>query len=294
VKVDARLAAAEGGGQVHVEELLPYEADHLRWQRLEDEPRCTRLQARHRHLVGELNENINYVRGSVHWLTASIKFNGVHGIGMQIEHSPSSLISALTLGDRSAVAAWIAAGGDVNQPRFDHSTIISGHLEDRLLGGVTCLIAACALGDLQLVELLLSHRADAESTATEHSGTALMAACESGNVMIVDKLLGVGASLDAQDVDGMTALMHACVHGSRACVKALIAKRADPRVQCNVQSAWAIHYAQRAGHKKIVKMLSSLTPPNPAIMPLPKGSLTPRPPTSWPTIDPQTGLCFGT
>jgi ankyrin repeat protein len=55
----------------------------------------------------------------------------------------------------------------------------------------------------------------------------LFRAIRNGDVQSVKDLLGKGASVNARDDDGLTALMHAALYSSPACLKLLVARGAD-------------------------------------------------------------------
>ena len=75
--------------------------------------------------------------------------------------------------------------------------------------GITPLIEATLLGNIELVELLLLHGAKAQpSPGFRH--TPLRAACLTGNVTLIKLLLDEGADPNAKSEGGRTPLMGAC------------------------------------------------------------------------------------
>lgn len=71
--------------------------------------------------------------------------------------------------------------------------------------GWTALHYAAATGDLQIVAVLLEHRADLNALSPNHT-TPLMMAARKGSVSVAELLLKEGARLDVKNMLGMTAL----------------------------------------------------------------------------------------
>lgn len=75
----------------------------------------------------------------------------------------------------------------------------------KAIDGTTPLLAACAVGSLDVVALLLQHGADA-NLQDKVGKTPLMAAAERGSVFMVELLLSRGALLTSVDVRGLDAM----------------------------------------------------------------------------------------
>lgn len=71
--------------------------------------------------------------------------------------------------------------------------------------GWTALHYAAAAGDLQIVAVLLEHRAELNALSPNQT-TPLMMAARKGNVSVAELLLKEGAHLHAKNMQGMTAL----------------------------------------------------------------------------------------
>lgn len=87
----------------------------------------------------------------------------------------------------------------------------------------TYLITAAANGRLDLVKLLLKHKAQVNQP-DGFKGTALMAAATKGDKAIVELLLASGADVQAKDDDGKDALALA-KEGGRQEIVALLAQK---------------------------------------------------------------------
>ena len=84
----------------------------------------------------------------------------------------------------------------------------------------TCLITAASNNSLDLVKLLLQHKAQVNQ-ADAFKATALMAAAGKGNKAMVELLLSSGADAKAKDDDGKDALAFAKESGSKETIALL-------------------------------------------------------------------------
>lgn len=84
----------------------------------------------------------------------------------------------------------------------------------------TYLVTAAANGSLDLVKLLLKHKAQVNQP-DGFKGTALMAAAGKGNKALVELLLASGADVRAKDDDGKDALVLAKESGNKDVVALL-------------------------------------------------------------------------
>jgi uncharacterized protein len=108
-------------------------------------------------------------------------------------------------GDQKALGLFFAAGFDVNTPNT---------------AGYTGLMAAAERGRVDIVKLLLDHKAD-PNVAGRDAGTALMLAAENNQPEIVKLLLDRGADPNRQDHNGWTALLKAAYQGNAKCIEIL-------------------------------------------------------------------------
>lgn len=116
------------------------------------------------------------------------------------------------------------------------------------------IIRASARGDLALVKKLLSEGASVD--ATDSSGrTALIEAAWGGNGDIVEFLIGKGASINCADSSGYTPLMRAIEEGYYSIAETLIKHHAEVNVRGNVRGSTPLMLAAELGDVKIIELL---------------------------------------
>jgi ankyrin repeat protein len=138
------------------------------------------------------------------------------------------------------IDALLARGADVNT-RMRSSTETRTIFTHQWLHeeGATPLLRAAQSGDLTLVEKYLEHGAD-PNLATDDGTTALMVAAGIGwvegvtyewsparTVETIERLVDLGVPVDAQNLDGQTALMGAAHKGRNDVIELLVARGAD-------------------------------------------------------------------
>lgn len=121
-----------------------------------------------------------------------------------------------------------------------------------------------------MVRLLIVRGADVNARSRFSHETALMCACDNGYWCVRPKrvtygdrsaeaarlILEAGADINAQDIDGMTALMHACRNGQINIVRFLLKSGADITIKDNDgYDAAAIASALR--YEKIAALLGA-------------------------------------
>lgn len=116
--------------------------------------------------------------------------------------STQKLYAAVVKNQPEVLATVLAAGADANAP----VEMIPGF-------PTTLLILAAGNGQLELVKVLLLHKAQIDK-ADSFNVTALMAAVDQGSAEVVELLLTNGASCKTKDNDGKDALAHAKEGGS--------------------------------------------------------------------------------
>ena len=122
--------------------------------------------------------------------------------------------------------------------------------------GISPLHVACEIGDKNLVQILFAMGADVNlATSPDHGGIPpLVFAASNGRTEVVRLLLDAGASVDATDDWGCTAIFKAATYNHLDCVRVLLRLGADPD-KSNRWGAIPLQYAAHQGHYKVVRKL---------------------------------------
>ena len=139
---------------------------------------------------------------------------------------------------------------------------------------------AASTGSNSCVKFLLEAGVSPDHHDHATNFTPLMAAASVNNEKAVSLLLERGASIDFQETDGYTALMHASMKGKTTTMQALLNAGANPNLttsknpQLNTpKGATALYLACRESHENIVKiLLNGKADPN---IPLSDNKVTP-------------------
>lgn len=116
------------------------------------------------------------------------------------------------------------------------------------------LIESAFKGELADTQVLVEKGASIEAVDSK-GRTALMWAAANGHTSVVEFLHGKGADINAQDSDGQTALMYATTRLSTATVQFLLKNGADVNVQSKKQGFTALIIAASGGDEKLVRLL---------------------------------------
>ncbi len=121
--------------------------------------------------------------------------------------------------------------------------------------GYSPLILACYHGNEEVVKFLVDKVSDINKSS--NYGTTLMAAVVKGNLNIIEMLLTNKADPDIADVNGTTAMHYAVMFKNYAAVKLLIEANADLKIQDN-RGQSALDYAAIYNDKKLNNLLKNI------------------------------------
>lgn len=153
------------------------------------------------------------------------------------EDGVTIITQAAYLGQEGIVQALLEKGAD--------PTLVN-------VEGINALIAAASEGHIKIVEMLLATNL-IDINAKDKDGTnALMAAAVRGHKEVIAQLVARGANIDAQNVDGHTALMFA--YNGKNQVQTLLDKYSDYMRDVNDNSTKIIRDALET-HVEVVQLL---------------------------------------
>nr|WP_246505525.1 ankyrin repeat domain-containing protein [Coralloluteibacterium stylophorae] len=159
-------------------------------------------------------------------------------------------LDALDADGASPLAAACAAGSW----RLARFLLERGARPEPVGGRPALLGAAAGDDDAAGVALLLRHRARVDA-ADRDARTALMAACAAGNLDIVDALLDAGAGVDRRDAAGRTALMEAVGCGRIEVLERLLRAQPDPDAADAGGRTALIHAVDRGAGPDVLRRL---------------------------------------
>jgi ankyrin repeat protein len=164
------------------------------------------------------------------------------------------LISAMRVGDKAKILAWLRTSNDVNSYTYTQ--------EIRTQEIRTLLSRAAELGTSDIIQLLLDNEADANQSdmnqidVFRHTQgfSPLMWAILHGNYRSVKLLLDHGANVDAKHRQGITPLMQAAYQGHTLVARLLLLHGAKVNARSNYGSTPLIE-AVRGGREMMVRLL---------------------------------------
>lgn len=153
------------------------------------------------------------------------------------------LIDAIKAGDAAKAASLLAGGADANA---------------RDEGGVTALILAAGLGQLDTVKALLQAGADVKAQ-DERGYTALVSACynpdlDRGFPQVVRALIDAGSDIETQIFYGIRPLMLAAGAGEAGVVEVLLKAGAEPKAR-NEGGRTALMMVKEKDYIEVINLL---------------------------------------
>jgi len=169
-------------------------------------------------------------------------------INIQDSNSRTPLLVAAYRKHHAAARALLRLGANPNAldaQRYDIVTVAAVH------------------NDIEMLTLALEGGASTRNITTPYDGTALSAAAHLGHVDVVRLLIAHKAPLDHVNTRGWTALHEAVVLGNGgtnhvATVEALVKAGADTDIK-DRQGATALTYAKQRGYHDMIKVLAPAT-----------------------------------
>lgn len=168
----------------------------------------------------------------------SYEFQARYGITPRTLLRTPSSSARLTAVQKSILDALLARKADVNHAASD---------------GLTPLLLALVIGDLEVVRALVEHGADVQK-ATEVGVTPLLDAARLGNSDALKLFLDKGADVNQKAIHGYTALHVTANLGDTNMMQILLQKGADVNLQDDDGNT-PLHYAAFQGQIDAVKML---------------------------------------
>ncbi|KAK3875811.1 hypothetical protein Pcinc_019344 [Petrolisthes cinctipes] len=153
------------------------------------------------------------------------------------------LVQCVRDGNVGGVKAALVRGANVN--------------EDTWSGGAGPLHLASEKGYLDVMKLLLQHKADINMMSSrkgDHGGTALHLAAEKGHEGVMELLLGARADTESLDNNGITPLHWAAYSGQLGSLEVLKSYKCDLHALDKEEST-ALHLAAAHGDLEVVKWL---------------------------------------
>lgn len=178
----------------------------------------------------ELTPMLSAVKGNFFDVAQYLLEHGANPNDIYVDEKQKThnlLLDAVVAGNTDLAILLINKGADITYTDTD---------------GVSIVTQAAYQGQLEVVKALLAKNADINA-ANNEGINALIAAASEGYLEVVQALLATGkADINSKDKDGTNALMAASVRGHKTVVKELIEKGAEVNAQ-NVDGHTALMFA---------------------------------------------------
>ncbi|XP_037094837.1 ankyrin repeat and KH domain-containing protein 1-like [Pollicipes pollicipes] len=187
--------------------------------------------------------------------------------------SQPSLVDACQHGNVPVVRRLLDEGSSVNETTEKGESLLAlachsgyyelaqvllamrANVEDRgMKGDCTPLMEAATAGHVEVVRLLIKHKADVNAQSSS-GNTPLMYACSGGHVEVVRALLQAGANIEDANENGHTPLMEAASAGHVDVAQILLDHGAGINTHSNEFKESALTLACYKGHLAMVRFL---------------------------------------
>ncbi|KAF5281784.1 hypothetical protein FQR65_LT14531 [Abscondita terminalis] len=165
---------------------------------------------------------------------------------MSLEHLDDNyelLHLAAAHGDFAIMSALLERGLNINVPNKN---------------GETPLLVALREHRWVIAELLLLHGADVNTIENEYGRTCLHYVADSAEDKLMTLLIEKGCDVNAQQYDGLTALMEAIRSGMYTMVKILLDNGADPNIADYYYGMTAFHWAASSNRKIMLDVIAKV------------------------------------
>ena len=139
----------------------------------------------------------------------------------------------------------------LTQSGFDISEPVQANINSTIKNATTPLMHAARLGDIDVLNTLLTYGADPTLLNADNNG-ALWFACFANSETCIDALLKAGAPLDTQNINGATALIYSASAGKTPIVKKLLAAGANTELM-TLDNFTALELAANSECMKMLK-----------------------------------------
>jgi hypothetical protein len=179
------------------------------------------------------------------------------------DYNPDSIIMAFIFAENRMECEKLPAAQKLGQAVIDGNLneirrlVKHGADVNQIYRSDSCLMTACHIGNLEVVDALLTLGADVNAVSTDKL-TALIIAAARGCCPIVDALIRAGAQVQVAGWLGCTALWAALVNGHVEAMRLLLQQGASPFIEDSdgcALLAWAKKHEKHTAAKCLVENL---------------------------------------